>query len=121
MNLRISEHHNKTMRQVTSPSFRKDIELPPETGCILLVAENGRAENPCLLVADVLLPGSGELAESSTDGLVFSASFLRRALLQVRERRLAGFLTVHTHPLANETVGFSSYDDAQDPVLAEGR
>jgi ThiF family len=51
------------------------------------------------------------------DGLVFSASFLRRALLKVRERRLSGFLTVHTHPLADHRVGFSEYDDLQDPVL----
>jgi hypothetical protein len=117
MNLRISEHHHKIMRQATSPSFRSDVELPPETGCILLVARNGHSENPCLLVAEVLLANSGDLAESSTDGLVFSASFLRRALLRVRERNLAGFLTVHTHPLANERVGFSPYDDAQDPEL----
>jgi hypothetical protein len=76
MNLRISEQHHKLMRQATSPSFRKDVELPPETGCILLIAQNEHPENPCFLVAEVLLPGSGDVAESSTDGLVFSASFL---------------------------------------------
>jgi hypothetical protein len=117
MNLRISEQHYKLVRHVTSPSFRKEVELPPETGCILLIAQNEHPKNPCLLVAEVLLPGSGDVAESSTDGLVFSASFLRRALLRVRERHLAGFLTVHTHPLANERVAFSLYDDAQDPRL----
>jgi len=117
MNLRISEQHHKLMRQATSPSFRKDVELPPETGCILLIAQNEHPENPCFLVAEVLLPGSGDVAESSTDGLVFSASFLRRALLKVREWHLAGFLTVHTHPLADERVAFSRYDDAQDPKL----
>jgi hypothetical protein len=117
MNLRISEQHHKLVRQATSPSFRKDVELPPETGCILLITDNEHPENPCLLVAEVLLPGSGDLAESRMDGLVFSASFLRRALLRVRERHLAGFLTVHTHPLADERVAFSLYDDAQDPKL----
>jgi molybdopterin-synthase adenylyltransferase len=117
MNLRISGRHHKLVRQVTSPSFRKDVELRPETGCILLIAQNEHPENPCFLVAEVLLPGSGDVAESSRDGLVFSASYLRRALVRVRELRLAGFLTVHTHPLADERVAFSLYDDAQDPRL----
>jgi hypothetical protein len=117
MNLRISEQHHKLVRQATSPSFRNDVELHPEMGCILLIAQNEHPENPYFLVAEVLLPGSGDVAESSADGLVFSASFLRRALLRVRERRLAGFLTVHTHPLADERVAFSLYDDAQDPKL----
>ena len=117
MNLRISEQHYKLVRQVTSPSFRREVELPPETGCILMIAQNEHPENSCFLVAEVLLPSSGDVAESSTDGLVFSSSFLRRALLRVRDRHLAGFLTVHTHPLADERVAFSLYDDSQDPRL----
>jgi ThiF family len=42
---------------------------------------------------------------------------LRRALLHVRKHKLAGFLTVHTHPHADERVGFSWYDDSNDPEL----
>jgi hypothetical protein len=64
-----------------------------------------------------MLPAQGELAETAREGLVFSAGYLRRALLKCRGERLAGFLTVHTHPLAGSRVGFSPYDDEQDPVL----
>lgn len=119
MNLRISEHDFRAVRRLTSGSFRTDIESPPETGCILLVARNPDTSRPSLIVTEVVEPGHGDVSESSTDGLVFSSTFLRRALLQVREKQLAGFVTVHTHPLADETVGFSKYDDAQDPKLMQ--
>jgi molybdopterin-synthase adenylyltransferase len=119
MNLRISEHDFKAVRRLTSASFRTNIEFPPETGCLLLVARNPDTSRPSLIVTEVIEPGLGDVSESSSDGLVFSSTFLRRALLQVREKQLAGFITVHTHPLADETVGFSRYDDAQDPKLMQ--
>ena len=117
MKLRISECHYRTLRRLTAISFRDDIEFPPEAGCILLVSRNEHPLNPALLVADILEPDEGDLVESATDGLTFSRSYLRRALLEIRRRKLAGFLTVHTHPLSVDAVRFSEYDDANDPAL----
>jgi ThiF family len=117
MNLRIAEFHFQEMRRLTSISFLEGIEFPPETGCILLVGRNDHASRPALLVHDVLPPLEGELTDQETDGLVFSSRYLRRALMQVREKGLAGFLTVHTHPFSDEQVRFSPYDDLKDPAL----
>lgn len=117
MNLRISEDHFRQMRRLTAASFFDGVEFPPETGCILLLGRNDHPDKPSLLVAGVLAPEEGELVEQAHDGLVFSSSYLRRALLHVRKHGLAGFLTAHTHPFAGDYVGFSPYDDDNDPSL----
>ncbi len=41
------------------------------------------------------------------------------AHLAMRKHRLAGIATFHTHPGASASVGFSLYDDRQDPLLVE--
>lgn len=117
MNIRISEKHWREVERLTSLSFVEGLEFAPETGCILLVAENDQAVRPCLLVAEVLEPETGELLEQGSGGITFASRFLRRALLRVRERGLKGFLTVHTHPSADKRVSFSLFDDANDPEL----
>jgi len=117
MNLRITQHHYRDMRKLTDASFFDGVAFPPETGCILLLGRNDHPANPSLLVAGVLAPEESELVEQDHDGLVFSSSYLRRALLYVRNHKLAGFLTVHSHPLTDECVGFSWYDDRNDPEL----
>jgi hypothetical protein len=105
------------MRHLTAASFFDGVEFPPETGCILLLGRNNHPANPSLLVTRVLAPEDGELVEREHDGLVFASNYLRRALLLVRKYKLAGFLTVHTHPLSDMRVGFSLYDDRNDPEL----
>jgi hypothetical protein len=117
MKVRMTERHHEEMKRITSTSFLDGIEFPPETGCILLVGKNNHPSHPSLLVAEVLEPEAGELEMQEHDGLVFSSRYLRRALFRVRERHLAGFLTVHTHPFSEARVNFSSYDDANDPSL----
>lgn len=117
MNLRMAEFHFQEMRRLTSVSFLKEIEFPPETGCILLLGRNNHSSRPALLVHEILLPLEEELTEQGTDGLVFSSRYLRRALLRVREKGLAGLLTVHTHPFSDGQVRFSPYDDLNDPAL----
>src|SRR5207248_3030629 len=98
-------------------SFSDALESPPETGCILLLAENDHPEAKSLLVSDVLLPSGGDLKDQEGGAVTLTSGYLRRALLAVRERNLKGFLTLHTHPLSGEGVYFSSYDDAHDPSL----
>jgi len=117
MNIRISEKHWREVEHLTSLSFVGGLEFAPETGCILLVAENDHAFRPCLLVAEVLEPETGELLEQGSGGITFASRFLRRGLLRVRERGLKGFLTVHTHPSADKRVSFSLFDDSNDPEL----
>lgn len=117
MKLRIAELHYQKMRDILALSFRDVRRSRPETGCILLVARNDHPSHPSLLVADVLEPRVGDFDRQDEGVLSFSSGYLRRALLAVRRRGLAGFLTVHTHPLSDRDVGFSSYDDANDPEL----
>lgn len=117
MKLRIAEFHYDKMRGLLAPSFLVGKRVRAETGCILLVARNEHSVNPALLVADVVEPAPGDFDRQDHSALSFSSQYLRRALLAVRRRGLAGFLTVHTHPLSDRTVGFSGYDDANDPEL----
>jgi molybdopterin/thiamine biosynthesis adenylyltransferase len=117
MKLRIAELHYQRMRDILALSFRDTKRSRPETGCILIVARNDHPSNPSLLVADVLEPVAGDFDRQDEGALSFSSGYLRRALLAVRRRGLAGFLTVHTHPLSDRKVGFSRYDDASDPEL----
>lgn len=117
MNIRISERHWRDIERLTSLSFVDAVEFPPETGCILLVAENNHVLRPSLLVGEVLEPECGDLLEQGSGGITFASRFLRRALLRVRERGLKGFLTVHTHPMSDERVSFSSFDNTSDPEL----
>ena len=51
--------------------------------------------------------------------IMFSNRYLRRALMRVRDLGLAGFITVHTHPHSYTRVGFSAYDDLNDPGLMQ--
>lgn len=116
MKLRITESHHKRMKRALASSFWPG-KSQPETGCILLIAHNDHRRNPSLLVCDVLEPEAGDFTRQDAGSLSFSSRYLRRALLAVRERKLAGFLTVHTHPFAKKSVSFSMYDDANDPEL----
>jgi molybdopterin/thiamine biosynthesis adenylyltransferase len=117
MNIRISEQHWQEVKRLTSLSFVNVSAFPPETGCILLVGENDHPLRPSLLVAEVLAPEDGDLLEQGSGGITLASRFLRRALLRARERGLPGFLTLHTHPMANRHVSFSGFDDANDPEL----
>ena len=117
MNIRISEKHWSEIQRLTALSFLDAVEFPPETGCILLVAENDHPLRPALLVADVLAPEQGDLSEQGGGGITLASRFLRRAMLCVRERGLKGFLTLHTHPMSNDAVAFSAFDTASDPEL----
>ncbi|MGC1782119.1 MAG: ThiF family adenylyltransferase [Acidobacteriaceae bacterium] len=117
MKLRISAKHYQEMCDLLALSFLSGKRLRPETGCILLIARNDHLLNPAMLVAGVVAPGPEDFSRQHSDALSFSSSYLRRALLNVRQRGLAGFLTVHTHPLADEFVRFSQYDDDNDPDL----
>ncbi len=115
MKLRISEAHYERMRRSLARSFWPGRQ--PETGCILLVARNDHASNPSLLVCDVLEPQPGDFMRQDRGALSFGSHYLRRSLMDVRTRSLAGFLTVHTHPFAKDRVEFSFYDDSNDPEL----
>jgi hypothetical protein len=119
MKLRIRHSDYEAVRQVAAVSFNSPLEFPPETGCILLLGRNCHSPIPSLTVAGVVRAGDGDFEHQGFDALRFSSRYLRRALLEVRERGLAGFLTVHTHPMASDRVEFSPYDDACDPELMQ--
>ncbi len=119
MKLRISGQHNREMLKLAATSFLEGVDFPPEDGCLLLVGHNSHDRRPSLLVREVLAPLEGDVKEQEHGAITFANRYLRRALLRVRELGLAGFLTVHTHPGCDTYVGFSPYDDSNDPELME--
>ena len=119
MKLKITELQYREMLNLTSASFLQGVDFPPETGCLLLVGRNDHARYPSLLVREVIGPNEGDLKEQQHGAITFSNRYLRRGLLRVRKLGLVGFITVHTHPGSDSYVGFSPYDDANDPELMQ--
>lgn len=116
--LRIRESDWIRLRKHCAPSFRgrKDTEI----GAIGLLGKRtvGGALRE-LIVAQILWPEPGDVLAEAHSALTFTSRYIRRAHLAVRKAGLAGLVTFHTHPLAGPEVGFSPYDDAQDPLLVE--
>jgi hypothetical protein len=72
-----------------------------------------------LVVAEILWPEPGEVISRPRQALTFSSGYMRRVHMLARKSGLAGIITFHTHPMAKSEVGFSIYDDRQDPLLME--
>lgn len=114
--MRIGAPHWRAIRRDLDRSFRS--EEREERGIIALLGEIHTATRHVFTVADVLVPEPGEV-ETHGLALRFTPGYLRRAHLEMRRRGLAGLATFHTHPFSTDEVGFSGYDDAQDPGLVE--
>ncbi len=115
-NLRLAGQDWAALRKHFQSSFRSSLGL--EVGAVGILGEsrgNGKYE---FLLAKVIWPEPGDV-EMRHDGLVFRASYLRRAHLAMRSEGLAGLVTFHTHSGAGQYVSFSPYDDSQDPLLVE--
>jgi hypothetical protein len=117
VDLRIAEHDWLKLRKHFGISFRSS--GAPETGALAVLGECHTKTKREFIVAAVLLPEPQDLKYAATGALVFDASFIRRAHLAMRKHRLTGIATFHTHPGAAANVGFSLYDDRQDPLLVE--
>ena len=115
--LRIAERDWMKLRKHSALSFRSS--GAPETGALAILGECRTGAKRDFIVAEVLLPEPRDLKYAATGALVFDASFMRRAHLAMRKRGLVGIATFHTHPGASASVGFSLYDDRQDPLLVE--
>ena len=116
--LRIRESDWSRLRRHCAPSFRgrKDTEI----GAIgLLGKRSAGGKLRELIVTQILWPEPGEVLAKPQCALTFTSRYLRRAHIAVRKAGLAGLITFHTHPLARSEVGFSWYDDEQDPLLLE--
>src|SRR5579862_5367906 len=110
-NLRISEPDWSQLRHFAKGSFNPGAAEVGAIGLLGRCDRNGRREH---LVSKILWPRPGEVKEASNRALVFEASYIRRLHMEMRKSKLAGLLFVHTHPLADRTVGFSWYDDAEE-------
>src|SRR5713101_6476378 len=116
INLRVASQDWVALRRHFQSSFRS--RLGVETGAVGILGESrGRTAHEFLL-AKVFWPEPGDL-QMNRGGLVFSASYLRRAHLAMRAEGLAGLVTFHTHPGTDQYVWFSPYDDSQDPLLVD--
>lgn len=116
--LRIRESDWVRLRKLCAPSFRgrRDTEM----GAIGLLGKRmiGTTLRE-MIVTQVLWPDPGEVFSERGTALTFSSRYLRRVHIAARKTGLAGLVTFHTHPLASSEVGFSGYDDEQDPLLVE--
>lgn len=118
LDLRILESDWTLLRKHCAPSFRGKKDT--ETGAICLLGKRtveGTLRE--LIVSQVIWPEPGEVIAAPGTALTFTSRYLRRAHIAVRKAGLAGLITFHTHPLAGSEVGFSWYDDEQDPLLIE--
>lgn len=115
--LRAAERDWLRLRKQFQSSFRSPTAA--ETGAIGVLGVNNAGPNgrPEYLLADVFWPGPGDLKVAHNQALVFDASYVRRAHLFMRQKGLAGLAMFHTHPLSDEDVHFSRYDDQQEPML----
>ena len=116
-NLRMPEADWKRLREHCQTSFRPG--NPPETGALGLLGECRVGQRQTFLLVKLMYPGPGDLSVATNGSLVFASSYIRRAHLAVREAGLAGLAFIHTHPRATTRVGFSLYDDQQEPLLVE--
>ncbi len=118
IDLRMAESDWKRLRRHFASSFQH--AFAPETGALAVLGECKSSARHEFIVAKVLLPEKeGNLKEASGGALVFGSSFVRRAHLEMRKNGLVGIATFHTHPGSDERVGFSPYDDQQDPLLIQ--
>jgi ThiF family len=115
INLRVAREDWAALRKHFGLSFRS--RLGHETGAVGVLGES-RGRNHEFLLARIFWPEPGDL-QMSRGGLVFSATYLRRAHLVMRAEGLAGLVTFHTHPGATDHVSFSPFDDSQDPLLID--
>jgi hypothetical protein len=113
--LRMTFGHWQQLQKLFQRSFRS--KASPEVGAIgILGRSRGRTKDEYLL-ADLLLPKPEDFTLASNRALTFSAGYIRRAHVASRQRKLAGIIMFHTHPLADDQVRFSPYDDQQEPQL----
>src|SRR2546428_109275 len=115
INLRVARDDWAALCKHFGSSFRS--RLGHETGAVGVLGESGGRTHEFLL-AKVFWPEPGDL-QMSRGGLVFGATYLRRAHLAMRTEGLAGLVIFHTHPGATDHVSFSPYDDSQDPLLID--
>lgn len=113
--LRMTETDWITLRKHLAGSFRSP--QAPEAGAIGVVGECRAGDRHEFTVARMLWPGPDDLKVAENRALVFDARYIRRAHLLMRSEGLAGLVMFHSHPLSDQRVGFSLYDDHQEPQL----
>jgi hypothetical protein len=115
VDLRMTEADWHRLQNLIKPSFRSG--CCPETGAIGILGECRAGEKHEFLLVKVLPPGPGDLKVAAHNHLVFDSSYIRRAHLEMRKEKLAGIVFFHTHPLSDTSVGFSFYDNQEEPQL----
>ncbi len=113
--LRMSEHDWIMLRKHLAGSFRSP--KAPEAGAIGVVGQCGAGGRHEFIVARMLWPGPDDLKVAANRALVFDARYIRRAHLLMRSEGLSGLVIFHTHPMSDTLVGFSEYDDRQEPQV----
>ncbi len=111
MIIRTSEIIWTQIDQILNRSFNQNRTL--EWGIIGVVEKLG---DEVFLIREIFLPTQKDL-DQSEGGLIFSSPYIRRAQLWAQRQGKSGLVFFHTHPLANDQVSFSWFDDTQEPLL----
>jgi hypothetical protein len=117
VDLRMTAPDYQKLRDVFKPSFRHG--RCPETGAVGILGESHAGSRHEFMLVKLLVPGPGDFKIAENAHLVFDSSYIRRAHLEMRSKHLAGLVLFHTHPNAGSNVGFSFYDNQQEPLLVE--
>jgi hypothetical protein len=118
LELRVAAMDWERLRKHCAPSFRGRRDT--EHGAIGLLGKRcAEANIRDLVVSEIVWPEAGDVLTKPGYALTFSSRYMRRAHMAVRKKGLAGLVTFHTHPRADTEVGFSFYDDEQDPLLID--
>lgn len=113
--LRIAESDWLRAQQQFRRSFRGPSS--PETGIIGVAGVCNTPRRKEYIVSRVFWPEPGDLKVARSGAVVFDATYIRQAHLFMRKQHLAGLVFLHTHPGAENQVGFSGYDDLQEPIM----
>lgn len=116
-NLRAKQSDWMSLRKHLSRSFRGT--TPPETGAIGLLGHSLTDDRHDLILAEIIWPTEGDIKYAAHGALVFDSRYLRRAHVRMRQLGLHGLATFHTHPLSDDSVGFSPFDTREDPELIQ--
>ncbi len=113
--LRIAEKELSKLQKLFSSSFNSGASR--EIGAIALLGECKTKKKQEFIIAKVFLPEPGDFKIMHTGALIFDASYIRRAHLEMRSKGLAGIAMFHTHPFSDRYVDFSPFDLREERLL----
>lgn len=113
--IRMKESEWKVIKNILDRSFSSS-KINIEWGLIGIIKKVGAHS---YIITGVIQPDRRNDIDQEKGGLTFSSNYIRRVQLKARKERSTGLIFFHTHPFSEEEVGFSFYDNSEEPLLIE--